>query len=94
MPSRPIPPLVSFFLITALFVSIFAPGFVRLQALKARERELLQKIQKLEQTIQELEGERHRLKTDPEYVEAVVRSELGRAKPGEVIYRAQKGAGT
>ena len=87
MPSKPFPPLVKVLLGTALFVAVFAPGFVRLAALRTRERELEEQVGSLRQKIDRLEEERERLGHDVEYLESVVRSELGHARAGEVIYK-------
>lgn len=35
----------------------------------------------------ELAGKIHLLRTDPAYIEAIARNELGMVKPGDVVYR-------
>jgi len=89
MSPKPFPPLVGIFLIGAIFVGVFAPGFVRLEALRSRERQLAEQVDALRHKIDRLEEERERLRHDVDYLESVVRSELGHARAGEVIYKAE-----
>ncbi len=89
MSAKPFPPLVGVFLVGAIFVGLFAPGFVRLEALRSRERQLAGQVDSLRVKIEHLEEERERLRHDVDYLESIVRSELGHARPGEVIYKTQ-----
>ncbi len=61
--------------------------YVRLHAMNAEiNRQLIEARDRLEQQ----ETILRRLKTDPAYVERVIRSKLGYAKPDEQIFRAQE----
>lgn len=55
--------------------------------LKAIEAESKRKLVAAELRLREQEKILDRLRTDPEYVEKVIRQRLGYAKPGEYIFR-------
>lgn len=56
----------------------------RLVQIEARSK---QRLAEAEQKLREREKELERLRTDPNYVEMVIRRRLGYAKPDEYIFR-------
>jgi cell division protein DivIC len=73
--------------LVAVFFYQTRQEYVRLRAMNADiNRQLVDAQMRLEQQ----ETILRRLKTDPAYVERVIRSKLGYAKPDEQIFRAQE----
>ena len=60
--------------------------FFRYHELKQEEERLVQRIQEIDSQIKSLTDEKYLLQNDIEYLEKVVREELGFVKPGEIIY--------
>jgi cell division protein FtsB len=58
--------------------------YVRLSAIQAEDR---QRLNQAEERLREQEIVLQRLRTDPAYVERVIRRRLGYAKPDEFIFR-------
>jgi cell division protein FtsB len=58
--------------------------YVRLGAIQAEDRA---RLAQAEERLREQEVVLQRLRTDPDYVERVIRRRLGYAKPDEYIYR-------
>jgi cell division protein DivIC len=54
--------------------------------LKSREAQDQRRLDEIERTLAEQERTLTRLRTDPAYVERVIRRNLGYAKPNEVIF--------
>ena len=55
--------------------------------LKAIQAENIRRLQEAKARLEDQEKVLERLRTDPAYVEGVIRRKLGYAKPGESIYR-------
>ena len=55
--------------------------------MKSEQEELQKKLADLDKKMEGLVEEKKLLETDPEYLEKVVRQELGLVKPGEVVYK-------
>lgn len=70
-----------------IFFWVYFPSLSRYHDLKTQQEEIEREIQELERKIQALTVERDLLKNDAEYLEKVIRDELGLVKPGEIIYK-------
>ena len=66
---------------------LFLPGFLHLQQLQERRRELHIEIERLRTQNAQMKLEMKLLKEDPLYIEQVARKKLGVAREGEIIYR-------
>jgi cell division protein FtsB len=80
------------FLLIALIVLlgffwIYFPAISRYRELKIQEEKITHDITELDQRIEGLLEERRLLKSDLNYLEKVIREELGLVKPGEIIYK-------
>ena len=76
-----------FFAVSAVFgVSLWQTRAEYLQ-LRAQEEASRQKLAAAEQRLHEQEQVLARLRTDPDYVERIIRQQLGYAKPDEFIFR-------
>ena len=75
----------------ALGVSIVAAqrGAARLFQLKEEQEDLEQKIVRLQRANDDLRLHLERMKSDPVYLERVVRQRLGWIRPGEIVYRVR-----
>ncbi|HZP61420.1 MAG TPA: septum formation initiator family protein [Opitutaceae bacterium] len=85
---------VVFFIQILLFVAVSAVFGVSLWQtraeylqLRAREEANRRRLDEAEQRLREQEEVLVRLRTDPAYVERVIRRQLGYAKPDEFIFR-------
>ncbi len=77
-------------LVCLLIVAAFAWIFPKIKLCEEREEKIAaleEKNKQIENSIGELKKKQERFATDPEFVERVAREELGKAKPGETIYR-------
>ena len=63
------------------------PGYMELRKFNRRIAKLDEEIKSLEETNRDLRQEIEALKSDPFYIEKVVRESLGLIKPGEIIYK-------
>ncbi len=79
--------LFTFFAIFFAFALIYLPGFSKYQELKRKEFEITQEIDRLKTIAVKLSQEQKLLETDSEYLEKVARENLGRVRPGEVVYK-------
>ncbi len=70
-----------------IFFWIYFPTLSRYRDLKIEEDRITRELTDLDTKIQALQAERNLLKNDVEYLEKVIRRELGLVKPGEMIYR-------
>ncbi len=76
--------------LSALVVVYFYQTRQEYVRLKAMNAETHQKLLDAQVRLEQQETVLQRLKTDPAYVERVIRSKLGYAKPDEQIFRAQE----
>jgi cell division protein FtsL len=76
-----------FLFIVVLIAILFLPGFVKIQKLLYRNRELQAQIKNLKKENQQLAQEIYKLQHDPVYLEKVAREELRLGKDGEIIYK-------
>jgi cell division protein FtsB len=70
-----------------LFSWVYLPSLSKYHDLKQQQDELDKQIEKLSKDVEIIREERNLLKNDPEYLEKVIRDELGLVKPGEIIYK-------
>ncbi len=73
-----------------VFSWVYLPTLSRYRDLKLQQDELDTQIEKLTQDVQDMREERDLLKNDVEYLEKVIRDELGLVKPGEIVYKFVK----
>ena len=76
-----------FFLIAALFFWAYFPALSHYRELKFQEEDMDKKISALDKKIEALQEEKNLLKNDVQYLERVIRGELGLVKPGEIVYK-------
>lgn len=69
------------------FFWIYFPAISRYRELKIQEEKITRDISDLDQRIEALLEERRLLQSDLNYLEKVIREELGLVKPGEIIYK-------
>jgi cell division protein FtsB len=77
------------------FALIYLPGFSKYQELRRKESDITYEIERLQNISAKLAEEERLLQSDSEYLEKVARENLGRVRPGEVVYKilpAQPGA--
>ena len=74
------------FVIGALLVLIFLPGFTKLQDLRAKNDVLQTKIKMLREKNLALQEEQRRLQTDSTYIEGAAREKMGVVRKGEVVF--------
>jgi len=83
----------SFFLLWGVIAAVliffwfYFPALSRYRDLKIKQDEIERELKALDQKIQALQQERRLLKEDKEYIEKVIRNELGLVRPGEVLYK-------
>jgi cell division protein FtsB len=75
------------FLGIILILALFFPGYSKYQELKAKNRALLEAIEKLRQQNAKLAEEAERLQSDPFYIEKKARDKMGIGKEGEIRYK-------
>jgi len=79
--------IIGLVLFTAVAALVFLPGFSKYQEMKAKERQLDEKIRSLEAENQKLSEKVRKLEQDSRYIEKRAREKLGVVKKGEVLYR-------
>ncbi len=70
-----------------IFSWVYLPTLTKYHELDLQKEELDKEIEKLTQEIQQKKEERDLLKNDVEYLEKVIRDEMGLVKPGEIVYK-------
>jgi cell division protein DivIC len=73
--------------VVALFFIDTRQEYVRLRTMNLENR---RRLEEATAHLQQQETILQRLRTDPAYVEKVIRSRLGYAKPGELIFRFEE----
>lgn len=79
--------LFIFSLIVAFLAIVYLPSYTKYQELKREDEKLAENIESLQNENIQLREEARLLQTDIQYLEKVLREELGLVKPGEVIYK-------
>ena len=72
------------FIAAVILVSIFLPGYTKLQELRDKNRELAGKAKQLSVENTLLQQELNRIALDPVYQEKIAREKLGVVRKGEV----------
>lgn len=85
--SRTVKLILFLFAAVLLFSWLYLPSLTRYRDLKLKQEELDKQIEKLTGQIADIREERDLLKNDVEYLEKVIRDELGLVKPGEIVYK-------
>ncbi|MCX5695715.1 MAG: septum formation initiator family protein [Candidatus Omnitrophica bacterium] len=67
-----------------IFLILFLPGFSKLQDLREKNRDLLDKIRRLNIENALLEEEMKKVASDPVYQERVAREKMGIVRKGEI----------
>ena len=70
-----------------LFFWIYFPTLSRYRDFKMEQENSAGEVKTRETKIRELQEEKRLLKDDREYIEKVIREELGLVKPGEIVYK-------
>ena len=70
-----------------VFSWAYLPTLSKYRDLKLQQDELDKQVTKLTQDVEEVHQERDLLKNDVEYLEKVIRDEMGLVKPGEIVYK-------
>jgi cell division protein FtsB len=74
-------------LVMAIFVWIYLPTLSRYRNLKTQQEQMERNIADLDEKIKALVEEKELLQNDVQYIEKVIRDEMGLVKPGEVVYK-------
>jgi cell division protein FtsB len=83
------------FILIAILVTIAAfffyfPSYSRYRELKSEAEKLEAQVKVMQAQIEALQKEKQLIKTDKNYLETVIRKELGLVEPGEVVYEFEK----
>ena len=70
-----------------LFAFLYLPGLSRFEELRLEEDRLSKELTELNQKIGKLREEKELLRKDQDYLEKVIREELGLVRPGEMVYK-------
>lgn len=70
-----------------IFSWIYLPGISKYRDLKIKQDQLEEDFRLMEEKVKAIREERDLLKNDVQYLEKVIRDELGLVKPGEVVYK-------
>lgn len=87
--------LATFYAVVFLALSAFAgisfmQTYQELNNMQTQATETRQKLQVAEQEMREQERMLAQLRSDPQYVESMIRRKLGYAKQGETVFRFQQ----
>ena len=69
------------------FIVIYLPSLSKYQQLKQKEIEISNEIERLSDILDKRIEEEKLIENDQEYLEKVTRDNLGRVRPGEVVYK-------
>ncbi|MBN1913462.1 MAG: septum formation initiator family protein, partial [Candidatus Omnitrophica bacterium] len=72
------------YVIAAILLIIFLPGYSKLQELRDKNRDLADDIKRLEKENFSLQQELKRIEADPLYQEKITREKMGVVRKGEV----------
>ncbi len=70
-----------------LMAIVFFPTYSKVQKLKAKDKALLEKVERLNIENERLSQENRMLKDDPVYIEEVAREKLKVARENEIVFR-------
>lgn len=75
------------YLVCAVILVFFVPGFIKIQELRSKNKFLTTKITQVKKENLSLKKEVEKLRNDSVYLESVARDKMGVVKKGEVVYR-------
>ena len=78
---------LSLFIIVVVIALLFLPSYSKMQELKQKNQEFVERIAQLEAKNKNLEEERQHLINNPEYLEKVAREKMGLIRQGETVYK-------
>ena len=78
---------LSLFIIVVIIALLFLPSYSKMQELKQKNQEFIQRIEQLEAKNKNLEIERQRFLNNPEYLEKFAREKMGLIRQGETVYK-------
>ena len=81
--------LITILVLVAAFFFYF-PSYSRYRELKIEAEKLEAQVKVMQAQIEALQKEKQLIKTDKNYLETVIRKELGFVEPGEVVYEFEK----
>lgn len=81
--------LIAILVLVAAFFFYF-PSYSRYRELKIEAEKLEAQVQVLQEQVLTLQKEKQLIRTDKNYLETVIRKELGLVEPGEVVYEFEK----
>ena len=70
-----------------LFFWVYLPVLSKYRDLKIQQEKTAREMTELDEKIRTLQEERDLLKNDMNYLEKVIRDELGLVRPGEMVYK-------
>lgn len=70
-----------------IFSWVYLPGISKYRDLTIKQEQIENEIKVLDEKLKSVREERDLLKNDVQYLEKVIRDELGLVKPGEVVYK-------
>lgn len=74
-------------LVLCLFVWVYLPALTRYHDLRAQQEQIEKEIAQLDEKIKALMEEKMLLQNDVQYIEKIIREEMGLVKPGEEVYK-------
>lgn len=83
--------LITILVLVAAFFFYF-PSYSRYRELKIEAEKLEAQLKVMQTQIEALQKEKQLIRTDKNYLETVIRKELGLVEPGEVVYEFEKKA--
>jgi cell division protein FtsB len=75
------------FLVLLIFAAVYLPTLSRYRNLKMQQEQIEREIGELDEKIKALVEERELLQNDVQYIEKIIRDQMGLVKPGEVVYK-------
>jgi len=78
---------LSLFIITVIIVIVFLPSYTKMQELKQKNQDFVERIEELTARNKKLEEERQFLQNNPAYLEKVAREKMGLIREGETVYK-------
>ncbi|NCA82904.1 MAG: septum formation initiator family protein [Opitutae bacterium] len=79
--------IASVLLLMLIVLRLFLPLIEQQKALRAREDEVRQDIQREAEQLRMLKMKQEKLQEDRRFIEKIAREDLGYAKPGETVFR-------
>ena len=74
-------------LLIVILIWVYLPVVSKYRELKIQEEKMTLEIETLTEKVLSLEEEKHLLQNDVNYLERVIRQEMGLVRPGEAVYK-------